>query len=135
MNKLFVDSEFWVTLSDPQEARHERAIELVKEFKRGENVLVTSNFVLDETFTIIRKRLGIYRVKKFRRVLSEFGNKLILERVTTGDEGGVWTWFWYDWKNLSYTDCASFALMRRLKLTKVATFDEHFEMAGFERVM
>jgi len=134
MSKVFVDSEFWVSLSDPQEVRHGRTIEMVKEFRVEESFLVTSNFVLDETFTIIRKRQGIYRVRKFQRLLAEFGNKLIPERVTVGDEEEAWKWFWYDWKDLSYTDCTSFALMKRLKLTHAVTFDEHFEMAGFERV-
>jgi predicted nucleic acid-binding protein len=35
-------------------------------------------------------------------------------------------------KNLSFTDCTSFSLMRRLKLKVAFTFDCHFQQVGFE---
>lgn len=35
-------------------------------------------------------------------------------------------------QEFSFTDCLSFAVMRRLKLRKAFTFDHHFGVAGFE---
>jgi predicted nucleic acid-binding protein len=35
-------------------------------------------------------------------------------------------------KTYSYTDTASFCLMRRLGLRRAFAFDRHFEQAGFE---
>jgi len=32
---------------------------------------------------------------------------------------------------VSFTDCVSFSLMRRYKLSRVFTFDRHFAAAGF----
>lgn len=38
----------------------------------------------------------------------------------------------YEDKELSFTDCTSFAIMEKLKLHKAFTFDEHFKKVGFE---
>ena len=38
----------------------------------------------------------------------------------------------YGDKELSFTDCTSFVLMKNLKLRKAFTFDEHFKQIGFE---
>ncbi|MCX6649800.1 MAG: PIN domain-containing protein [Candidatus Bathyarchaeota archaeon] len=35
-------------------------------------------------------------------------------------------------RGLSFTDCTSFSLMRRIELTKAFTFDGHFKEEGFE---
>lgn len=35
-------------------------------------------------------------------------------------------------QKVSFTDCVSFALMRRHRLKKAFTFDRHFAGAGFE---
>jgi predicted nucleic acid-binding protein len=35
-------------------------------------------------------------------------------------------------KDYTFTDCTSFVLMRRLKLSKTLSLDEHFAQEGFE---
>ena len=94
---------------------------------------MTSNYVLDESFTLIRARSGIDIVQYFRTVLAA-SPELAIVRVTVSDEANAWNWFTKDWSSLSFTDCVSFALMKRLKITSVVTFDQHFTRAGFEMV-
>lgn len=36
-------------------------------------------------------------------------------------------------QRVSFTDCVSFALMRRHRIAKAFAFDQHFEYAGFTR--
>lgn len=132
MNSIFIDSSFWIAVSDSKEKDHNRSLKLLKEFKKNKSLMVTTNFILDETFTLIRKRQGVVRVIGFRDVIAKFGRQLQLERITVADEANVWKWFERNIDKLSYTDCTSFAVMNRLGIKKAATFDDDFSKAGFE---
>jgi len=52
--------------------------------------------------------------------------------VTAADEAKAWDWFGLDWSDLSFTDCVSFAVMKRLGIGRAAAFDRHFARAGFK---
>ena len=93
--------------------------------------LVTSNFIVDETLTLLRSRCNLETAIKFRDLLAENSQIIKIVRVTVADEGMAWQWFIKDWSKLSFTDCVSFALMKRLGI-KRWLFDEHFKRAGFE---
>ena len=92
--------------------------------------LVTSNYVLDETFTLLRARLGVKTADTFRQSLIQSTQAVKIIRVSVADEAQAWQWFGKDWTKLSFTDCVSFALMRRLRIARVVSFDEHFRRAG-----
>ncbi|HEY4594260.1 MAG TPA: nucleic acid-binding protein, partial [Thermoanaerobaculia bacterium] len=38
-------------------------------------------------------------------------------------------------KHWSLTDCASFQIMRRDRMTQALTYDHHFEQAGFQALL
>lgn len=128
---IFIDTAFFKALVDENDDFHQEAIEIFTKLAHQKDPLVTTNFILDETVTLIRVRCGLERVKKFQERLAKF-TELQLIRVSVQDEANAWDWFWNDWSKLSFTDCVSFAVMKRLGIEKVATFDEHFKKAGFE---
>lgn len=132
MNKVFLDTGWFKGIIDKTDDHHVRAKNIFRQFKKDKTGLLTSNFVVAETFTLVRKSCGLYWARKLNELMTSLKSSLEIERVTGEDEGRVWDWFWYDWRELSYTDCTSFAVMERLGLKKVATFDGHFEKAGFE---
>jgi predicted nucleic acid-binding protein len=61
--KLFVDTWGWLTLRDSREAKHEDVVSLVGEFRAGKGVLYTTDYVLDETYTLLFKRLPFTKAK------------------------------------------------------------------------
>ena len=130
-NSIFVDTGWFKGLIDHKDGHHDEAVEILKVIVKDKTPLITTNFVVDETFTLVRDKCGVYGAKMLFDWMQKFGMQMTTERVRAEDEGRVWKWFWYDWRELSYTDCTSFAVMERLGLKKSVTFDEHFEMAGF----
>lgn len=130
---IFLDTSFFKGLVDPKDDFHERANKLWSQFLEDDEFFLTTNFILDETFTLVRKRCGQELAVVFKEVIESTKN-LRLERISSRDGERVWEWFFNDWSDLSYTDCTSFAVMKRLGLERVATFDEHFARAGFKVV-
>lgn len=128
---IFVDTSFFKGLADERDDFYKGALKIWSRLGEGDSQLLTSNFILDETFTLIRLRRKVEGAAGFRVLLSESFTDLEIVRVTAEDEAAVWEWFLKDWSDLSFTDCTSFAIMKRLGISRVATFDKHFARAGF----
>jgi hypothetical protein len=128
MKRLFVDTGAWYALTDKRDPDHRNAVQFLR---KNTYPLVTTNFVFDETITLLRMRIGW-------EAAAEFGRKLKSSRLVTiiavngEDENRAWDIFLkFRDKDFSYTDCTSFAVMQRLKLETAFTFDGHFEMMKF----
>ena len=59
--------------------------------------------------------------------------KIEVVQSTRADELDAILWMRkYADQDISFTDCVSFALMRRHRIRAAFTFDRHFKLAGFE---
>ncbi len=128
---IFLDTSFFKALLDPKDDFHNKAKTQWGLFRHQDIDLVTTNYIVDESLTLIRIRCGLSAAKQLRGILYEGAEYIKMIRVTVDDDAGAWEWFEKDWSKLSYTDCVSFAVMKRLEITDVATFDEHFTRAAF----
>ena len=95
---VFVDTAFFKALADEKDDFHQSAIKIFEKFKEEQSELITTNFILDETITLIRVRCGLERVRMFRRIIASLSPLKII-RVLTQDEEKAWDWFWNNWKN------------------------------------
>lgn len=130
-NLVFVDTSMFKALVDEKDDFYKQAIKIWQRLKIEKIQLLTSNYILDETFTLLRQRRGKEIVDQFRKsLLKVYEIKII--RITVADEAKAWDWFLKDWSDLSFTDCVSFALMNRFNIKRTATFDQHFTRAGFQ---
>ncbi|MCL4288719.1 MAG: PIN domain-containing protein [Thermoleophilia bacterium] len=126
---VFVDTSFWVALQQRRDTNHERALDLAGAFRSAR--LVTSNLVVGETWTLLRRRDGHgHAIDWLNRVRSAPSMKL--ERIAPELEDEAWAWLGvHDERVYSFVDATSFALMRRLRLREVLAFDGDFAAAGF----
>ncbi len=129
MERLFIDTSAWFSYADLGDPDHVR---IVKAFKPYKGRLVTSNYVLDETITLCRHRLG-------HRAAVLLGETILdpdladLIRIEARDERAAWDLFASrSDKDYSFTDCTSFVLMRRLGIRRALALDDDFRREGFE---
>jgi len=110
---------------------HQEAIRLWKELEASKKSICTSNFVIDETITLLaRKANGNYAVEKAKIIFSS--NVLEIIRVDERLElQAVRLFEKYADQNISFTDCVSFAIMRQNNIVDTFSFDKHFIYAGF----
>lgn len=128
---VFLDTSFFKALIDTKDEFHTRALVWWEDKARTTRLYATSNYILDETFTLVRNRCSKAIAFDVRDLLAEVEPSIDIVRVILKDETDAWQWFEKDWSKLSFTDCVTFVQMKRLGLTNVATFDEHFKRAGF----
>ena len=128
---MFLDTSFFKALLDPKDDFHNQAKIQWDLFRQHDTQLITTNYIIDESFTLIRFRCDLAVAEKLRDLLYEGAEYIKIVRVMVDDDAGAWEWFEKDWSKLSFTDCVSFAIMKRLGLSDVATFDTHFARAGF----
>lgn len=131
MKPIFLDSSFFKAVIDTDDDFYSKARTQWQSLINTNRSLITTNYILDETFTLVRVKCNLRRALELRDVLFKKKINLTIIRVTLDDDASAWEWFEKDWSKLSFTDCVSFAVMKRLGLTDAATFDEHFKRAGF----
>lgn len=129
--RIFLDTSFLKGLFDPRDDFHLQARLIWERLEKAKPLIITSNYIIDETFTLLRKRCGMDIVRQVRKDLV-ITKRVRIIRATVVDEAEAWQWLQKNWSDLSFTDCVSFAQMKRLGITRVTTFDGHFSRAGFQ---
>lgn len=131
MKGLFVDTAGWVACADAADPAHKQAAAARDHWLDHGGVLVTTDFVADETLTFLRLRLGLDAAEAWWKQV-DGSSRLRWEFVTLARaDKARGLFFRYRDKEFSFTDCTSFVVMRELKLREALTTDHHFEQAGF----
>jgi len=119
-------------MADRNDPHHMDSTQVRDKWLEEGGILVTSDYVIDETLTLIRMRLGIDAAEKWWDNVSD-SPRLRMELITSerAEKARRWFFRWRD-KSFSFTDCTSFVLMHEFRLKKVLTGDRHFTEAGFE---
>jgi len=131
---LFLDTSFTLALEDADDQYHREAATHWRAYQQRPQPLVSTAYVFAETLTVIRKRLDHARAMAVAKRLRTSPLVTLLPVDLPDFEAGL-AWFErYHDKDFSFTDCVSFAVMKRLGLKTALTFDHHFVQSGFERL-
>ncbi len=126
-NLVFVDTSGWFASLVPSDSDHVAAQSWLRANRRA---VFTTDFVLDETLTLLRARGQSNRALAFGHALLD-GSLAQLYFLAEDDIREAWTLFsTYGDKQWSFTDCTSFAIMSRLSIPTALAFDHHFGQIG-----
>lgn len=131
-NLLFIDTSAFYAFLDRSDAYHDAMAHI---FRKSSAQFVTSNYILDELITLFRVRgIGLHQFAPFVTALWREELCRII-RITSEIDERAWTLMqqFHD-QRFSFTDCASFALMREYGIRQACTLDKHFRVAGFETI-
>jgi len=127
---IFVDTAAFLAVENRRDAHHEEALAFRDTVLRAGELLVTSDYVLAESYTIIRLRAGHPVAVGFGEDVRS-SRLLRVEYLTPELLEAAWQIFkTFADKEFSFTDCTSFALMERLQISTAFTFDDHFRQYG-----
>lgn len=132
MNAVLVDTGGWMACADRADPAHSACAAARDSTLEAGRVLITTDFIVDETLTLIRFRLGLAAADTWWQQI-DGSARLRWERIENDRfERARNLFFQYRDEDLSFTDCTSIAVMRELKLKTVITTDGHFRQVGFD---
>lgn len=120
---VLIDTSFLVAYYDVRDKNHSRAVELLKELETKKfGSLYLSDYIFDETITIIKKYKG-------KEIAKEKGTAIVNSLQMLNVDINVFKIAWELCKKidaLSFTDCTSLIVMKHYAIEYMATFDSDF---------
>ena len=98
--RLFIDTWGWLALRDRLEARHHDVRAYYEDFRSTRGAFYTTDYVLDETFTLLFRRLPFDAASESMAIV------------------------------LSFTDLTTMVVMQEREIAQILTEDEHFTHVG-----
>ena len=137
---VLIDTWGWTELGHRRAARHDEVRHFYQSLVRQRVAIVTTDYVLDETITLLFRREVFDEAVRFLEAIlsaAEQG-RLVIERMTSERFAQAWRLRqqFQDKPTISFTDLASIVVMQELGIREVLTEDEHFTQVGlgFRRV-
>jgi len=128
---VFMDSAGFLALWDAGDEHHAPAIALQVELARKRRRFLTTEYVVDETITLLLRRHSHAAAADFLET-TERSEALGLEWIGPERFRAAGRLFRkHGDKEWSFTDCVSFAVMHELRVRDAFTTDHHFKQAGF----
>jgi len=129
---IYIDTGAFLARHLSKDQYHLQANAFWNSLRKENEACVTSNFVLDETFTLLGRRAGCgFAAQRARNIYAS--ESLSILRPSQEDEmKAIGLFEKYSDHRLSFTDCISIILMKRRNIKRVFTFDHHFRLAGFQ---
>jgi len=132
--KLFIDTWGWIAIHNKRETKHAYVNVFYREFRKQGGAVYTTDYILDETLTLLFRRLPFALAREIVTFLDEAIEQgyLNLEwisserfeaakklRLRFKDKPVIW-----------FTDFTSMTVMKELDVKSILTEDDHFMQTG-----
>ncbi|MBI4686336.1 MAG: PIN domain-containing protein [Nitrospirae bacterium] len=129
---IFADTSALYAFINAKDPDHKRVKSFLSSFK---GKIFITNYIFDEIVTLVSARVGHEKAVYVGNILQKSPQ---IEKVWISpiDEKQAWELFVSrNDKSYSFTDCTSFIVMKRLRITKSLALDEHFKQEGFKEIL
>ncbi|MGV8123794.1 MAG: type II toxin-antitoxin system VapC family toxin [Candidatus Xenobiia bacterium LiM19] len=127
---IFIDTSAFMAIILRNDVNHGKARAIWDALLDSEEALISSNYVLIETISLIQSRIGMEAVRVFfddlvpvlhMEWVDAIHHRIAMESLIAANR-----------RNLSLVDCTSFAVMRKKGINRAFAFDRHFPEYGFQ---
>lgn len=120
---ILIDSSVWFAVANIRESRNATAKSLLDDLANEDRIV--SDHIVTETWLLLNSRIHRYAAEQFWRQIRLGAARM--EMVTPADLDAAWAiGEAFPDQDFSIVDRTSFALMERLRITRAASFDDHF---------
>lgn len=130
MSSIFIDTSAFLAVLDADDEFHPKAKKAWGEILASDSALVTSNYILVETFALVQNRLGLPAIRVFQEdIVPLLSIRWVDATIHSAAASALLA---ANRKKLSLVDCVSFEVMRHTAIKRAFTFDRHFKEQGFD---
>lgn len=121
--KYLLDSDFLYALYKPDDSNNKKSKEIYSKVQNNE--LIILNLVLQESVTLVARRIDMKNAKIFYELVSKLITKQV--SITKDVELQAWSTFLKQTKKgTSFIDCANLAVCQKFKLDGILSFDDFY---------
>jgi uncharacterized protein len=132
VSTVFADTSALFALLDANDENHQWAADAFLRLRTRNAPLVSTLFVLVETYALAGRRLGLDAVRRFRADFAPLLDVVWVDRAR--HDAGLDLLLERRKRRLSLVDAVSFVTMRQQHVSEAFVFDPHFEQEGFSVV-
>jgi len=134
MRTICIDTWGWINIFNRKEPHHHDVIQIYQNVRNTRGIIFTTDYILDEVYTLL-----------FKRVPFDVAQKAV-EVISHAIEDGYLNFIWVtperfeaaqalrikfrDKPDISFTDLTSMVVMQELKICEIVTGDAHFTHVG-----
>jgi predicted nucleic acid-binding protein len=127
---VFIDTSAFLAVLDADDVHHTQANAEWMHILESGDAIVTSNYVLVESFALVQNRLGMEAVRTLQEDIMPLIETYWVDELLHGS--AMSALLAAARRNLSLVDCTSFEVMRQLGIRRAFVFDRHFKEQGFD---
>jgi predicted nucleic acid-binding protein len=128
---VFADSSAWYAVTNRRDGNHSIAVQRFDRLTRQGRSIITTNYVISETYTLLRTRAGFDPAWEFLRRIHTSTRISRIYVPENWEEDVERLLAQFDDQVFSYVDATSFVTLRRLGIHEAFSFDRDFLIAGF----
>ncbi|HUS60275.1 MAG TPA: PIN domain-containing protein [Nevskiaceae bacterium] len=123
---IFIDASFYLSLLNPNDSNHEKAVKIGRKYKDEE--YVTTQMVLGEVLTVGSQRFNKVLTVRFVGEILKSRTRIVFEKSELVKQAFV-LFKKTKSKNISWVDCYSLIVMKKLSIRTVLTFNKHLKQS------
>jgi len=131
-NKIFIDTGAYLARFHKRDRMHEISVKIWDILKTNTSIITyTTNHVIDELATLLARRTSYdFSGTKLQEIYKS-KYPIIFRPGKEDEKESIKIFYKYSDQQISFTDCLSFVVMKKLGIKQVFTFDKHFQYDGF----
>jgi len=135
MRLVVVDTSALVALGNKRDNKHRLAAGFLEEVAVEDALLVVSDYVLDETYTLLMSRgLSLNIIERLHGLIESSVEHGVMRLSVINKKlfDSSWLWFRKFFEHqVSFTDCVVYEIARDIRADCIFAFDDHFSKMGF----
>ena len=133
-NAIIADKSALVSLINPTEANHKRAVAEASRLQQERTTVVIGSDIFSETINLLGKKFGKSVAAEAAHALLKIDSQFVYVEITRELMQKAVAYFTNEKQSVSLTDCIVMALADSFATREIFGFDKQFEDAGYTRL-